>query len=159
MRRHPIAQKACGRCDDLLAAADLLQVDRLQPVTEGVLADFRSKLAQHSNKLRRAPHRRISTIVLNRLRHPLPPLIEAAVPVTPRQKTTLRRHESSAPPPYSIREEASSPSADLHRTVCQQLDDFLTLAPHLHDTPVFPAAVILQFIYVSDSWQWDRRRN
>ena len=108
MGRHPVAQKTRGRRDDRLSAVDVLQVDRLQPVAEGVLANFRPELTENLNPLRLARCHRIGRIFFNCLRHPLPPTIEQTQFRPTTGNTTYCRGTIVAVPCYSIREETLS---------------------------------------------------
>src|ERR1700730_15612502 len=93
MGRHPVAQKPCGGRDDSLSTVDLLQLHRLQPLAEGVLATFRPQLTENPNPLRLACCRRVGcTFLLNCLRHPSTPIHRTdAMPAVRRQYFFLQR--------------------------------------------------------------------
>ena len=73
MGRHPVPQKTRGRSDNSLSAVDVLQVHRLHPVAEGILANFRPELTENANPLRLARCHRVGRIFFNCLRHPSTP--------------------------------------------------------------------------------------
>ena len=43
--------------------------------------------------------------------------------------------------------------------LCQEIDDFLTLANIYTVDPYFRVPLFIQFTYVSVWWQWDRNQN
>src|SRR5260370_30749293 len=109
MGRQPVGQKTRGCRNDGLSVADTLQVHRLQPVAEGVLANFRPELTENPNPLRLACCRRVGRIFLNCLRHPSTPSIEQTqFRPSVGNTSSCRGPPFVAQPHYSIRDETPS---------------------------------------------------
>src|ERR1700747_2029243 len=68
MGRYPVAQKTRGSSDDGLSAIDGLQVHRLQPIAECVLANLCPELTENAKPLRLARGHCVGRIFLNCLR-------------------------------------------------------------------------------------------